>query len=114
MEDELEHADLIAGDLRAGNIAEEGLADFIRNLLLRKFPFVEADRTDFRDCVDTARNFFERRELLRRKDRVRRRPALIVGGARQRWPAYDVASGVNVGDTGLVAVVDCQLSPAVR
>src|SRR5690606_34130546 len=43
---QLEHAGLLAGDLRARQVAEKRLADFVGNLLRRQFLLGVSHRTD--------------------------------------------------------------------
>ena len=52
MKQQLEHADGVADDLAAGDLAVAGDADLIGNAVAREFFFVAADHRDLRNRVD--------------------------------------------------------------
>ena len=78
MEDDLQHAYFVAGDLRAGNVAEKGFADFVWNFFLGQFGLVEPYRADFGNRVDAGRNILQRRECRCVEDRIGGSPSLVV------------------------------------
>ncbi len=63
VEQDLQHALRLAGDLRTRHALEEGLAHFVRHLGLGQLLLVLADRADLGNGVDTRRTSLTKRQL---------------------------------------------------
>ena len=82
MEEELQHAHRCAGDLRTSEVAEFGLANFVRDFRFGEFAFAFADAGDFWNRIDPSRNVLNEPLVADTlADMGRGEPALVVGGA---------------------------------
>ena len=107
VEQELQHADGAAGDLGAGEVAEERVADLVGHLLGGQLAFRGAERADFRDGVDARGNVLHQSLLAHAGERVRGgKPALVVRGAGETGIADHVADRIDVRLRGLVGRID--------
>ena len=118
VEQQLEHAGVVAGDLAAGDFAEAGHADFVRHSLFGELLFVLADHRDFGNREQAVGHELARLELA--AQHVAGGPAaLLHRRAGEGGEADDVADGVDVRHGGLemrvaadaAAFVDFQAGP---
>ncbi len=109
MEQQLEHARCVAGDLAAGDLAEAGDADFVRHALGGELLLVLADHRDFGNREQAVRHVLARLELA--AQHVAGGPAaLLHRRAGQCGEADHVAHRVDVRHVGLKMFV--ALEPA--
>jgi hypothetical protein len=98
MEQQLQHAHGVAGDLRAGDGLELRLGDLVGDLLGGQFALGAADRADLGHRVDAGREFVDQGPVaLAVGNMGADEAALIITGAGQRRRPGDVADGVDVG-----------------
>ncbi len=115
VEQQLEHADGLAGDLGAGEALEAALADFVRHTLLSEFAFGFSQRADFRAGIDAGRDVGDQSAVARSVDQVMRGvAALHVRGTRQRRPADDVPDRVDALGSRSEMLVDFELPARIR
>ncbi|MCY1346150.1 hypothetical protein D9M69_322290 [compost metagenome] len=113
MEQDLQHAHRLAGDLCAGHALEEGLAHFVGDLRLGELALVLADGADLRNGVDAGRHVIDEAPAVVLHRAASSRTALVGGGAGQARPADHITSGEDVADFGAVVLVDVDLATAV-
>ena len=112
MEQDLEHADGVAGDLGACGVLEEGLPHFVGNARFGQFALATPHRADLGDGVDAGRHLIDELELLAQQI-GRGEAALIIGSRGQARPADDIAHGIDVVQLGAVLIIDRQLTTAI-
>ena len=112
MEQDLEHADGIAGDLGAGGVLEERLPHFVGDARLGQFGLATPHRADLGDGVDTGRHLIDELELFPQQV-GRGEAALIVSRGCQARPADHIAHRIHVVQLGAVLIIDGQLTAAV-
>jgi hypothetical protein len=97
VEQDLEHADGVAGDLRAGDGLERRLGDLVGHLGGGQFALGLADGADLRHRVDAGGEFLDQRPVaLAVGDVGADEAALVVTGAGQCRRPGDVADRVDV------------------
>src|SRR5690606_28300020 len=107
VEQQLQHAGGLAGNLGAGEVLEEVMADLVRDLGGRQLPLGLADRTDLRNSVLAGRDIPPKAHVaLVLGDMGGGDAALVVGGAGQARVADHVAHRIDVRLRGLVVLVD--------
>ncbi|MNM94455.1 hypothetical protein D3C81_1068590 [compost metagenome] len=113
MEQDLQHADPLVGDLRARHALEERLAHFVGHLRRGQLLLGLADRADFRKRVDAGRHVIDEAPAVVLDDIARRRTPLVVRRTGQARPADHIARRIDVGNRGAVVLVHLDLPTAV-
>ncbi|MCY1350667.1 hypothetical protein D9M69_369030 [compost metagenome] len=113
MEEDLQHAHRLVGDLRTGHALEEGLAHFVGDLRLGELALVLADGADLRNGVDAGRHVVDETPAVVLHRAASGRTTLVGGSAGQARPADHIASGEDIADLGAVVLVDVDLATAV-
>ena len=104
VEQQLEHAGVVAGDLAAGDFAVAGDADFVRHAFGGQLFFVLADRRDFGNREQAVGHVARRLERLAHHV-ADGPPALFHRRAGERGKADHVAHRVDVRHVGLEVFV---------
>ncbi|EAU65622.1 hypothetical protein STIAU_6500 [Stigmatella aurantiaca DW4/3-1] len=114
VEEQLEHAHRAAGDLRARQALEEGMADLVGHVLMGELLLGAPQAADLRAGVDAAGDVLHQLVFQPPLDDVGGgEAALIIRGAGQRGDAHHVSHRVDVGHDGLVRVVHLHVAARV-
>ena len=106
VEQDLQHARVVADDLPAGDLPIEGLADLIGYALACEFLFIGADHGNLRNRINAVREEFCKGARGFTKSMTGGETALFHGCGGQARKADDIASGVDIVDLGAVVGVD--------